>query len=447
MKKKLLIIAIILMISAVGYYLLKGTGDGDSQQESQSTPFKVKRGPIKLEIESTGRVVSNLDVEIKCKASGEVVGVFCDVSDPVKKGDVLVELDPVDEERRVKQEEVNLSSSKAKLAQAEVNLQTDEQSLANDFAKAESAIKSSRAKYQDARAKAERTQKLLESKRVSIEENETAQTSASVALADLENAKIALAELQIQREALEIQRQNVALAKDQVQSNEIELEIAQQRLKETTVHAPIDGIVSDRQVQVGQIVSSPTSNVGGGSTLLVLSDLSRIFVLAAVDESDIGRISVGQRVIITADAFPNEEFRGEVVRVAAMGESNSNVVTFDVKIEVLSEKKTKLKPEMTANVVIVAADDRNALLIPSDAVQRRRDKAFVSIPSAGEEPERREIEVGIDDGEWTQVLSGLAEGDEILTQNGKLKSRWSRQQDSRGRPPMPPMIPMGGRRR
>ncbi len=447
MKKKIVIIAGVCVVIGIGCYLLNSGGNGNPADGSQVTTVKAERGPIQLRIESTGRVVSNLDVEIKCKASGEVIGVPYDVSDPVKKGDLLVELDPIDEERRVKQAEVNLSSSKARLVQAQQNLQTAERDLANDLARAKAALKSARAKLQDAQAKAERTKRLLEANRVSIEENETSQTTAALAAVDLENAKITLAELEVKREALEVLRQDVALAEDQVESNEIELEMAEQRLKDTKVFAPIDGVVADRQVEVGQIISSPTSNVGGGTTLLILSDLSRVFVLASVDESDIGRIEVGQRVVITADAFPDEEFSGKVVRVAARGENVSNVVTFDVKIEVLSKEKDKLKPEMTANVVIIAAESGDALLVPSDTVRRRNGKTFVLAPSDGQEPERRRVEVGIDDGVRTEILSGLKEGEEVVQSKGQIQSRWGRQEDDGSRHQMRTMMRIGGGRR
>nr|HDM59352.1 efflux RND transporter periplasmic adaptor subunit [Bacillota bacterium] len=244
----------------------------------------------------------------------------------------------------------------------------------------------------------------------------------------------------------EVLRQDVTLAEGRVESNKIALEMAQQRLKDTKVFAPIDGVIAARQVEVGQIISSPTSNVGGGTALLVLSDLSRIFVLASVDESDIGRIEVGQRVTITADAFPDKEFYGKVVRVAARGENTSNVVTFDVKIEVLSEGKQNLKPEMTANVVVIAAESENALLVPSDAVYRRNGKTFVLVPSDGQQPERRNVEVGIDDGVRTEILSGLKEGEEVVHSKGQIQSRWARQRGNRSRPPMSPMMRIGGKR-
>ena len=180
-------------------------------------------------------------------------------------------------------------------------------------------------------------------------------------------------------------------------------------------------------VQVGQIISSPTNNVGGGTVLLILSDLSRVFILASVDESDIGGVQVGQPVQVTVDAFPNAQFAGEVVRVATKGESVSNVVTFEVKIEVLDEAKAMLLPEMTANIEVLVADSPDALLVPSEAVVQRGNTAFVLTPNEeGARPNRLPVEVGIDDGAHAEILSGVDEGAEILVQQNQSDSRWGR---------------------
>ena len=153
------------------------------------------------------------------------------------------------------------------------------------------------------------------------------------------------------------------------------LDLARQRLTETRVVSPVDGVVTQRAVQIGQIISSGISNVGGGTTALVVSDLSRIFVLAAVDESDIGQVRPGQRVKVTVDAYRNREFAGEVVRISPRGVNVSNVVTFEVKIEVTARDKELLRPEMTANVEILIDERPDALLAPSDAhlPARRQD--------------------------------------------------------------------------
>jgi HlyD family secretion protein len=280
-------------------------------------------------VSSTGRVVSNLDVEIKCKASGQVITLPFDVSATVKKGDLLVELDPIDEQRRLQQAEVALASSEARLAQAQQELSVAEKTLATERKRAEAAVKSAQARARETDAKSERVKTLWEKKLTSEESYDTARTAAIGADADLTSAEIRVEEIRTEEQALELKRQNVRIAEGQVESNRIDLSIAKQRVQDTVVRAPMDGVIAARNVQIGQIISSGISNVGGGTTALVLSDLGRLFVLASVDESDIGKVELGQPARITADAFPGQDFRGEVVRIATRGVNTSNVVTFE----------------------------------------------------------------------------------------------------------------------
>lgn len=443
MKKTIIIAAAVCLCGAIGYYLLRGERETSAAEASAaSKTVQAKRGYISKRAECTGLVASNLDVEIKCKASGQVIALPFDVSDPVKKGELLVELDPVDEARNVKQANVAVSSSRAKLRQAQKNLWKAEQELTIDTDRANASLRTAQANNADAQSKAERMKLLLQERHVSEEDSESAQTTAVRALSDLETAKAALEDIRVQGEAMELKRVDVALAESQVESDEIQLEVAQQRLTNTKVFAPIDGVVASRDIQVGQIISSPTSNVGGGTTLMVLSDLSRMFVIASVDESDIGEVKAGQPAEVTADAFPDLKFSGEVARIATEGKSVSNVVTFDVKIEVVSKDKDRLKPGMTANVEIIALENENALLIPSEAVEGVGGKRFVLVPVQGQKPESRAVETGINDGVQTEVLNGLADGESVEVPKGQVKSNWSGKQN----PGPPPMMGMGGRR-
>jgi len=389
-------------------------------------------------------VVANLDVAIKCKASGEVVAVPRDVSDEVKEGDLLVELDPVDEKRRVKRAEVALLASRAKLEQARQGLVIAERNLATEKRRAEAALVSAKARAKDLLSKANRAKQLMEKKLSSREDADTAQTAAVAAEAELEAARLKVEDVETQQIALGINRQEVRQAEAQVESDGISLADAEQRLTDTKVYAPIGGVVSSRDVEIGQIVSSGINNIGGGTTLLTVSDLSRTFVLAAVDESDIGKVEVGQPVHVTADAYPRARFRGRVGRIATRGESASNVVTFEVKIDVLGENRLLLKPAMTANVEIISAKREDALLIPVEAVSRRGGKHFVSVEKGeGDEGpgeregglEERRVEIGITDGVRFEVLSGLAEGERVASEGGGGSGRWQKDGSRRSHGP------------
>jgi HlyD family secretion protein len=149
--------------------------------------------------------------------------------------------------------------------------------------------------------------------------------------------------------ALMKKKQDGLLAEAALRTDEINLLNAKKRLDETKIVSPMDAVVVARNVQVGQMVPA---DAAGGVTIMTLSDLSRIFVLASVDENDFRKVRAGAPVGITSDAYPGVLFHGQVSRIAARGTRVSNVATFEVKAEVTGPNKNLLKPGMTANVVI-----------------------------------------------------------------------------------------------
>lgn len=441
--KKWMVIAAVAALAAVGAWYLVPRSKATKAAEPETTA-RVERGAVVDSVASDGKVVSDLDVEIKCKASGEIVRLPFDVSQSVRKGQLLVELDPVDEERSVRQAQASLAASDAKLVSARESLALDQANLAVDRKRAEAALASARAKAQDARAKADRVKELLARKLASQEEAETAETAAAQAFADLETARVKPEELKARERALELSRQQIRVAEAQVQGDRIALEVARQRLADTRVVAPMDGVVTARNVQVGQIISSPISNVGGGTTVLTLSDLRRMFVLASVDEADIGRVQTGQPVKVTVDAYPGKRFEGQVVRISPRGVNVSNVVTFEVKIEVTSPEKNLLRPEMTANVEIVAARKDGVLLVPADAVVRKGGKPRVTVVGAAGSREDRTVATGIGDGQKIEVTSGLKEGETVLVRKSDAGGKWGNGRNA-GRGPGNPLMMGGGR--
>ena len=404
---------------------------------------KVSRGPLRLTVSSTGRVVSNLDVDIKCKASGEVIKLPFDVSDIVKKDNLLVELDPVDMQRVLNQTQARLGASQAQLDIARQSLSVAERTLVTDRARNESTLKAAEVRRADARAKADRLKQLLTKSLASQEEFDTAETAAISAEMDLLGAAVRADELKTQELALELRRQDVKLAEADVESNKIAVDIAKDRLSDTKVAAPMDGIVSARNVQIGQIIASGVSNVGGGTTVLTLSDLTQVFILASVDESDIGKVQLDQAARVTVDAFAGRRFKGKVVRIATRGVNLSNVVTFEVKIEVLGEDKALLKPEMTANVEVTVAEKDDVLLAPADSVVRKGGgKSVVTLVKDDGTKEETSVTIGLSDGTVTEVLTGLTEGQTVVDRKVS-EGKWAAGQRPGG-PPRGGM--MGGRR-
>ena len=433
MRKFVIILVLIAALGGGTFYWVKHRTGGPTATAAPTIVTAI-RDNIRLGVECTGTVVSNLDVEIKCEAGGEIISIPYDISDVVQRGDLLAELNPENEERNLRNAQISLQSARARLYQASQTLRNAELNLELKRRRADVALRSAQAQYEDARAKAERVRALYENERISEEQYESAQTAATLASVALENSHLAIEELDIEDENLEIRRQEVRQAEASYLSAQINLEIAERRLRETKVFAPISGVVAQRNVQVGQIIASALSNVGGGTTLMILSDLSRIYVEASVDESDIGKIEVGQEAQIRVDAFPQERFRGRVERIAAQGRLVSNVVTFEVKIEVLGRNKEKLKPQMTANVDILVAKSENTITLPTQAIQSDPEGIFVMVP--GTEPGstvHRPVEVGLDDGMSVEIVSGLSEGEEVLIPTGGAGGLWTR---SEGNPDM-----------
>ena len=444
---KFIIFLLVIGLGVGGFYYYQAHITKAATTQPSVTNVTVARGNIFQAVASTGRVVSNLDVEIKCKASGQITELPFDVSQEVKKDALIVQVDPIDQQRAVRQAEVELLQSQAKLAQAKQSLTIAEQTLANNREKVATTLKSSQSNLKDAQDKAARRRQLFEQKLASTEELQTAETAATMAQTDFRNAQIAEQDLKTQELGLELKRQDVKLAEAVVENDDITLANAKQRLADTTVVAPMDGVVSSLSVQKGQIISSGITNVGGGTPAMILSDLSRIFVLASVDESDIGKVAIDQDVLISADAFPGKRFKGKVVRIATKGVNVSNVVTFEVKVEVTSENKNLLKPEMTANVQIVSASKQDVLVVPANAVTRKQGKMFATVEKPGGVTEERPVQVGLTDGENYEVVSGLTEGETVAVRKEEQQSRWREGGANSNRRPGMTGFPTGGRGR
>jgi HlyD family secretion protein len=424
-----------------GLILLGGLGFGayywhaskTREQMPQSAPkiVQAERGPLQITIESTGTIEPEREVEIKCEASGEITKLPVEVSDIVKKGDLLLQLDTRDEELEVKRAQVAYVVSKAKLDQTKLTLKIAQQDLVNSRSRSTAALTSAEVLAQETAAQLERTEQLHEKKMSSVQALQAARTTNAQAIAGLEAAKISLKDLETRELQLKSLQQDISIAEQAVVTSEIDLDDARDRLRDTTVQSPMDGVVTARDVQVGQIISSGTDSVSGGTTVLYLADLSRMYVLVAVDESDIGGIQKGQKAQITVDAFPTKEFQGAVVRVAAKGVSSSNVVTFEVKVEVTSPEKELLKPGMTANVEVVIVDKKDVLRVPAEAIQQTSRECFVMTLNADQTTSRKDITVGKTDGDWTEILSGLREGEQVVITQ-KNQSIWrSGGQDSK----------------
>ena len=415
MKRLLFILVPLLLVAGAIALVVRWRASGKATEAPVTAV--VRRGTINQIVASTGRVVPQREVDIKCRASGQIVKLPFDISQPVKEGDLLLELDPVDARRDVARAKSSVAQSQARVMQAKNDLAVAQKDLITSRLRAQAALGSAAVRAKQTQQKADRRKQLVDEKLGSPEDYETAQIDAAAADAALKTADADVEALAAEALAIGGKEQDVKLAEAQLDADQIQLDIAQQQLDYTRVLAPSDGVISARDVEIGQVVASAITNVSGGTTVMKLADLSKIFVLASVDESGIGKIRVGQRVNVSADSYPGEAFEATVNRVATTGTEVSNVVTFEVKIEVTSANKAKLKPGMTANVDIITATADDALIVPVAAIYLVARDNKVTVQAAPGKTTEETVTTGLTDGDDQQILSGLSQGQTVIVKD------------------------------
>jgi HlyD family secretion protein len=365
MKKQVLISGVIIAALAGGglYYFKSGAQAGAS---SKLKTAQVTRGDLVHAVSATGVIEPNFQVEVKSKASGEILSFPLEPGDMVVSGQKLITLDPSTEQRNVAQREA-------------------------DLAKADADLASARASMMEAKGKYDRAKKLMGDGLVSAQELESAETALMSAA-----ARVAVAEASVKRVRLEV-------------------EDARERLRETVVVSPIDGMILEKNVEKGQIISSGISSFTGGTKLSVVADLTRTFIMTLVDETDIGKVFDGQKARITADAYPDKVFEGKVDRVYPKGQESDKITVFKVKVEIIGENRRLLKAMMTANVDLILDVRKGVLIVPDEAVKLddKDKKPYVQTLEDGK-PARRMVKTGLSNGFETEITEGLKEKETVV---------------------------------
>jgi len=191
---------------------------------------------------------------------------------------------------------------------------------------------------------------------------------------------------------------------------------AEEDLRNATILSPIDGVVLSRDSEVGGAVSSILTQGSGGTLIMTLGDLDEVYVKGKVDESDIGRVYLGQPARITVESFKDQKFAGKVTKISPMGVEKDNVTTFEVRVSISNESH-KLRALMTANAEIILEERKGILTIPEGAVLYAKNKATeAEIPDPASETGKRRIPIttGISNGARTQIVKGLSEGQQVI---------------------------------
>ena len=356
---------------------------------------KVEKGDLAKSVVATGKVTPITKVEIKSKASGIVKKLYVDYGDRVKAGQLLAQLDKVEIEAQVAQ-------SKAALEAAEANLT------------------SSQADYERAKVDAEGPDvpplKRAYDRAIGMAKDGVVSQSA---LDDAEkNYTMAVNKQNVAKAQVTVLKAKIAQSQAQVAEDQANLKQLEEQLSYTDIISPIDGIVLSRDVQVGDAVSSILVLGSTATLVMTLGDTSEVYVKGKVDESDIGKVYLGQRARIKVESFKDKTFDGKVTKISPMGVEKDNVTTFEVRVSI-QNPGGELKAEMTANAEIILDEHKNVLQIPEGAIIYDKDKkASVEVPNpkGKDGKDKVAVNIGISNGAKTEVLSGLKEGQEVVLQ-------------------------------
>ena len=356
---------------------------------------KVDRGDLAKSVVATGKIEPIIKVEIKSKASGIVKKWNVDAGQNVKAGTVLVELDKAEIEAQVRQTKAQLEAAQA-----------SEHAAVADYERAKvDAISPDVPLLKRAY---ERAVSMAKDGVVSQSQLDDAQRAYELAVNKQQVAEAQLGVLKA--------KEKQALA--QVDQAQATLSQLQEQSTYYTIVAPIDGIILSRDVEIGDAVSSIL--VMGSTATLVMTegDTSEVYVKGKVDESDIGKVYLGQPARIKVESFKDKSFTGKVTKISPMGVEKDNVTTFEVRVSI-NNPGGELKAAMTANAEVILEEHMNVLRIPEGAVLYDKDKkASVEIPDSNAKDGKKKVAVklGISNGAKAEVLGGLKEGDQVVLQ-------------------------------
>jgi HlyD family secretion protein len=230
--------------------------------------------------------------------------------------------------------------------------------------------------------------------------------------------KMALNKQNVAKAQITVLAGKIAQSQAQIAESRANLDQLEEQLSYTDITSPIDGVILSRDVELGDAVSSILVLGSSATLVMTLGDTSSVYVKGKVDESDIGRVYLGQAARIKVESFKDKTFNGVVTKISPMGVEKDNVTTFEVRASI-NNPGGELKAEMTANAEIILEEHKNVLQIPEGAILYDKDKkASVEIPNpkAKDGKEKIAVNIGISNGAKTEVLSGLKENQEVVLQ-------------------------------
>ena len=435
------IILILLGTTIVGGYMIASSRLRLKLEGIDGKLATIGRGDLTLPINATGEVQAGYRTEIKSEASGKVAEIFKQAGDRVRAGDILIRLQPDDEQRSVDRAKLDLSVAEARLEEAKLSLA---QSKSADLPSAEARLVQQEQAARMSKFQLDKVKALPEEQRYAEEMLQRETTH----LRQLAQVKAARADVEKVTLAIHRLEQGVIQAQAAYDSASTNLQDAEKRLRETDIVAKVDGIVAAINTQVGEVIQGGKTTFTGGTVLAVLLDLDKLIVKAELDESDIGRVlalappwarpghpasdvmpariedavaALDDVPVITVESFRDQEFRGVIERIYPEPRTLSGVVTYLVDVVIASDNRSILLPGMRADVEFTSEHVTNVVLCPNEAIKEGPSgRLGVFVPAKGATPQSRATEFvvctfGLDNGNYSEVQSGLEPGAKVYS--------------------------------
>lgn len=410
----IIIVSVIVVLVIIG--IMKG---GSGKKAIEVSAEKVEKRTIVETVAASGKIQPETEVVISSDVSGEIIEMAVKEGDQVKKGDLLLKINPDLVESALSRAEAALNTTRANLAGTKARLAQSESQFVN------------------AKATFERNEKLFKDKVISESDFDNAKANYEVARADVEAA-----------------RENVQAGVYNVKSSEATLKEAKENLGRTSIYSPMSGTIAKLNKEKGERVVGTAQMAG--TEIMTVADLSIMEVAVEVNENDIVRVNKGDTCEIEVDAYLGEEFKGIVTEIAnsanVVGSSADQVTNFDVKIRILassyndlmneadSNRTSPFRPGMSATVDIRTTSEIDILSLPIQAVTTRPEldttkskKGKLKGEKAkteeeeddeliecvflidGDQVKQVEVVTGIQNTSYIKIVSGLKEGDEVVT--------------------------------
>ena len=366
-----------LIVVALGVLKLRSSGAGPKELDP-SLIIPIKRGDLQIEVIETGKVQPRERVEIKSKVAGQVQEVLVTEGQRVKRGQLLLRLDPIDFRRDVARAQADVQRAEADIAAAENAL---------DFAKLN-----------------------LERRKKGLEGRGVAQIDVDTAESDVKAKSVAL-----------------LTAQSSLAGLKVALNAAEDRLRYTQITSPLDGTVIEKGIQPGEVVTPGVQATFEGKALLTVADLSVLIVKADLNQIDVAKVALDQEVTLTLDALPGKTYKAVVTKVApsSVTPKGKDVDVFPVEAT-LKDADSAIKPGMTADVRIHITTKPHVLSLPIEAVVKEAGRSYVTRVLKGPDGKPRtdkvEVKVGARNDREIEIAGGVKEGEQILIKPGSAEA-------------------------